>query len=93
MTFQINSQVENPEHFTVNGLRHYWTIYNTVGSKYEGPHAQTFGTTATHERFYEMPLSDINLNIIGPTIIKHCGIEQQLKTKNDKQPPRLYTMR
>jgi len=68
-----NMTLENPKHLTANGMRHYWATISQKNPEIKLHMPKCLGhTVATHQRFYEMPLTDVHLNIVGPVLLRHC---------------------
>lgn len=66
-------KLKKPSHLTANGFRHFWATHSQCNDELK-KHMPKFlrHTIATHQKFYELPLSDIHLNIIGPSLVRHC---------------------
>lgn len=78
-------QLKNPEHFTANGIRHYWATISQLDPTLKSHMPKFLGhTLATHQKFYEMPMADVHLNIIGPKLLDHCKIPLQTEEVADE---------
>lgn len=63
-------KLEKPAHISANGMRHYWATVTQPHLEVKRYMAKFLGhDQATHDKFYEMPMTDIHLNKIGPFIV------------------------
>lgn len=69
-SFKIHMKLEKPDHISANGIRHYWATVTQPHLEVKRYMAKILGhDQATHDKFYEMPMTDIHLNKIGPFIV------------------------
>lgn len=88
VTFFLSSSqkchLKKPDDFTVNGLRHYWATVSQKNSDMKKHMPKFLGhTNLTHSKFYEMPLADIHLNVVGPLIRQQCLPSNSTTTNED----------
>lgn len=74
---EIEMSLKHPSDFSANGLRHYWATRSQLDPEVKRHMPKFLGhTLSTHQRFYEMPLSHVHLNVIGPVLLKHTQKKQ-----------------
>lgn len=77
--------LKKPQDFTANGLRHYWATVSQTNSEMKKHMPKFLGhTTLTHQKFYEMPLADIHLNVVGPLIRQLCLPTSHATSESDR---------
>lgn len=71
--FKSKLPLKKPDDFTANGIRHFWATMSQTDSELKKHMPKFLGhTLATHQKYYEMPLADIQLKLIGPVLKKKC---------------------
>lgn len=82
-SFVAKMKLENPKHFTANGLRHYWATNSQSNPELKKHMPKFLGhTLETHQKFYEMPMSNIYLDVMGPIFEEHCLPGEPAETNN-----------
>lgn len=84
--FKSQMQLKKPDDFTANGLRHYWATISQMNPDLKSHMPKFLGhTMATHQKFYEMPMADIHLKVVGPIMQKHCLRPESISIENSKE--------
>lgn len=75
--YKTKMSLKNPKDLTANGIRHYWATKSQSDPEIKRLMPKFLGhTLATHQKFYELPSNEINLNIIGPLLEAHDNPKQ-----------------
>lgn len=83
--FKTRMKLEKPQDFCANGLRHYWATQSQKDPNVKRHMPKFLGhTLLTHQKFYEMNLSDINLNVIGPLLVHQCLQSKSTQNSTNK---------
>lgn len=80
MLTKQNISLKKLDHLTANSLRHYWATVSQIDDKIKAHMPKFFGhTLATHQKFYKMPMTCIQLDVVGPSMINHYMIDNNIE--------------
>lgn len=79
--FCAELDLNKPQFFTANGLRHYWATESQKDPNIKKHMPKFLGHSLNvHQKFYEMPSSDIHLQVIGPMLVKEFLPQSQIQS-------------
>lgn len=84
--FKSKITLKNPKDLTANGFRHYWATETQKNPLIKQHMPKFLGhSDSVHKKFYELPHSEIHLNLIGPYLQQTTQVNHRGESDSDLQ--------